>query len=235
MVISNEELVELIKNGDNGALPLLWEQVRRFIKQRAMIYYNRFGDNKHGIEVDDLIQQGYFAVLEAVKYYSPEKGYAFTTYLTKTLKKAFRTAAGIRTKKRDMLDYALSLDEPVGGEDEDITLLDLVADITPGNTPDDYIENVYNQELRHALDKALEVVSEKQREIVYLHYYFGLSLRQIAEATNTSFENVSEKEYNAFLRIRRSRQGRILRHFLFWWINKDWYDWFSEDFIKRNR
>lgn len=44
MQLTNEELCELIQNGDDGLLPELWEQVRRFVAQQARRFYGKIGE-----------------------------------------------------------------------------------------------------------------------------------------------------------------------------------------------
>lgn len=215
MQLTNEELCVLIKNGDDGLLPTLWEQVRKYVVLRAKRFYGQF-DKPHGCEVDDLIQVGFLAVVEAVKYYDPEKGYKFTTFLGNTLKNAFKTAMGIRTSKRDWLDYAKSLDEPIGKE-SDMTLLDSIGDLTPGeaDVEETVIVSVWNQELRAALNDAMSILSEKQRELLELQYYYGLGLTQIAEIRGCNRSRIDIQRYEALDRIYNSKYRKILAEFLY--------------------
>ena len=127
--MTNEELVELIQRGDDGRLPQLWKQVRRFIAWRARHFYKKMKltGKTHGCELEDLIQSGYLALVAAVRYFKPREGYKFLTYLNYTLLSAFHEAMGLRTSKRDWLDYAISLDQPVG-EDGNTSLLEMLGD-----------------------------------------------------------------------------------------------------------
>ena len=179
--ISNEDLAVFIKNGDDGYMPQLWEQVRLFIANRAYRLYNRL-ENKRGLEAEDLVQQGYFAVLEVVRYYEPEKEWKFTTYLGNTLKKAWRDNFRINA-----VDIALSLDSPMSGENEDFTLLDKIsAELADESTVDGIDESAYNRDLRKALDNAMKIVSEKQRRSIQLYYYFDVPPAEIANREGTT-------------------------------------------------
>ena len=212
--MTNEELVIKIKNGDDGLLPQLWEQVRKFITILADKYYRRLESPK--CDLDDLIQNSYFAVIKAVNYYDPKTGFLFTTFLTNTLKTSFREAIGIHTTKRDGLMYSISLDAPLSAEG-DVTLLDVIGDLTPG-TADVYetvVESIWNQELRSALDAAMDVLSEVQHEILKLHYYFGLSFDCIAEIRGCSRNAISNIEFAALRRIHNSRHVKILASFMY--------------------
>ncbi|MCI8403897.1 MAG: sigma-70 family RNA polymerase sigma factor [Clostridia bacterium] len=72
--MTNEELIQLIKQGDNSLMTDLYEQNRRFIL--AVV--------KHiGIQPDDYedaMQDAYFGLHEAVNGFDESKGYKFLTY-----------------------------------------------------------------------------------------------------------------------------------------------------------
>lgn len=212
--MTNEELAVLIQQGDNGLLPQLWEQVRKFVAMMAKRHYEKF-ENKHGCELDDLIQSGYFGLIEAVRYYKPERGFKFLTYLDLTLKTAFNETLGVRRYKRDWLNYAASLDMPVG-EDDDISLLDMIGDLTPGKADIGELvcEDVWNQELRAALDEAMTILSKKQRELLTMRYYFGMSLKQIAEIRECSRQCIAQRHQDALERIYYSKYSKVLEGFL---------------------
>lgn len=214
--MTNEELVMLIKQGDDGYIPQLWEQVRRLIVQRADRFYRAF-ENKHGVELDDLIQSGYFAVLNAVKHYKPENGFMFTTYLGNTLKTAFAETMGVRLAKtrNDALAVARSLDEPLPGTEE-ITLLDTLCDLLPDGSDvgTEIIQSIYTKELRAALDLALKELSPKDKTIVELYYYFGLSAIEIAKAQGNCTQNIYTHIDNALWMLRRGKYKALLASFL---------------------
>lgn len=74
-MMSNEELVTRIKAGINTAdnMLQLWEQTKRFIHVLAKRYQSK-------AEIEDLEQEGYLALYDAVDGYKPEKGVKFLTY-----------------------------------------------------------------------------------------------------------------------------------------------------------
>lgn len=73
--MTNEQLVIMIKAGidvsDN--MQKLWEQNRTLIRDTAKRY-------KGYADMEDLEQEGYLALYDAVEGYEPEKGYKFMTY-----------------------------------------------------------------------------------------------------------------------------------------------------------
>lgn len=214
--MTNEELVMLIKQGDDGYIPQLWEQVRRLIVQRADRFYRAF-ENKKGVELDDLIQSGYFAVLNAVKYYKPENELLFTTYLGNTLKTAFAETMGIRLAKtrNDVLMRAYSLDAPLPGT-EDMTLLDSIRDLLPDGSDvgTEIIQSIYIKELRAALDLVLKELLPADRAMVELYYYFELSSVEIATMQGCSSQNILTRIDNTLWKIRHGKHKTLLSSFL---------------------
>jgi RNA polymerase sigma factor, sigma-70 family len=83
--MSNEELVLQIQQGidvDNN-MALLYRQNKRFIYQIA----NKF---KSVADIEDLEQEGYFGLCEAVKKYDVSKGFKFITYAGNWISQAMR-------------------------------------------------------------------------------------------------------------------------------------------------
>ena len=71
------------KAGDTAATNALWERHQNFIRQQmAKIYAKNKGlAARVGIDRDDLIVEGWFAVRDAVRRYDPGKRMAFLTVL----------------------------------------------------------------------------------------------------------------------------------------------------------
>lgn len=221
-MLTNEELALKIQQGDDGLLPELWEQVRKFIVLKANSFYQCYSKNPR-FEVDDLIQSAYFAVLYAVKSYDPSRGFKFISYLNFPIKTAFAEVAGMRTSKRDALMNAISLDAPAGTE-ADSPLLNAIGDKSLNYDIDSLIiESVFNQQLRAALDKAMEVLTDKQRETLELYYYFGLTLERIAEIRECSKQAVNNQRQEAFSRIINSPHRKKLARFYYYRAPIDLY------------
>lgn len=125
--MTNEELAELIQKTDSKtAKAELWENNKGIIYRLARSYYRP--TSPHTLE--DLVQQGYFALLQAVKSYDKEKGYKFTSYLPFSFQCAIRGP---------YMDTYISLDTPIGrdGEENENTL----ADTIPDNSALEELEN----------------------------------------------------------------------------------------------
>jgi len=82
--MSNEEIVSVIRAGGDRRqlMGLLYDQNRRLIAKWANQWKGR-------AEFEDLMQEGYLALIAAVDAYDESKGYKFTTYLTKAVWRHF--------------------------------------------------------------------------------------------------------------------------------------------------
>ena len=74
-IMSNEQLVIRIRAGEDTAANMLqlWKQNQRFIGMIAVKYSGY-------AEMDDLKQEGYLALCEAVRHYNPDQGVPFINY-----------------------------------------------------------------------------------------------------------------------------------------------------------
>ena len=84
--VTNEELTAAIQAGNRELLPLLWEKNERLINQLILKAVGSRTLPAH-IDIDDIMQCGYFAMLAAVKAYKPSE-YKFTAYLSYSVKNA---------------------------------------------------------------------------------------------------------------------------------------------------
>ncbi len=70
------ELARLAKAGDRDALAELLDSQNGLIRQVALVHARQ---GCH-LEMDDLIQEGSLAVMDAAKWFNPDRGYLFSTY-----------------------------------------------------------------------------------------------------------------------------------------------------------
>lgn len=202
--MSNEELAMAIQRGENR-YEELWEQVRRFVCQQANAYRLYFPVST--IDTDDLIQAGYLAFVDAVQVYDPDAG-RFLTLLGFYLRKRWRELYGLRGR-RELLDNAVSLDEPID-EDGETTRLDLLpderAELAFTNAEDD----VFRTQLRAVLDKALDAAP--YGDIVRRRLQ-GHSQAQIAADLGCSCSRVGQYERTCRRYLRSGPHSRALREF----------------------
>lgn len=204
--MSNEELVAAIQSGESERMGELWEQVEKFIAWKARRIMTTIEESST-IEVDDLIQSGYFALVAAVRSYKTDDG-PFLKWLSYYLKTAFAEAAGYRTTKmqNDPMRYALSIDYPMG-EDNDNAFGDLVPDLNAGEAMDAIEDDLWNKQLHAALDTALDAIPPQYGDVVRMRFYEGKTLGEISQEKNVSKVRVRQLENNGIKLLRGSEHA----------------------------
>lgn len=211
--MTNEELAVKIQQGETDLYLQLWENVEKFVVMMAKRHHV-LTDGRGGVEIEDLVQSGYLALVSAVNYFDASKGYSFLTFLGKRLKSEFSEAAGIRTERsrHDPLDRSLSLDCPISDEDDSITLFDYVED--PVDYEDQVIEKAWVEDLREALKKAISKIPEEQGEIIQLRYREGLSVEQTSKLKGIDGKTVRQLEGRALSSLRKPNIRGALERFV---------------------
>ncbi len=210
--MTNEDLVILIQQGERDRLSQLWEQVERFVAQRA----NRRTRNTSGaVDFDDLYQAGYLALVAAVDSFAPDKGMNFISWLALHLKTAFNDASNRLSdrQKRDPMHRAGSLDVPVG-EEGDATLGDLQADPDSSLAFEEAEDRVWQEQLHTALEKALQALPEDQADTLRRRFYEEKTFVEIAATEGVYPETVRQWVANGLRALRRPRISRELWQYM---------------------
>ena len=157
---SNEELVEKIKQGESNYLVTLWGQIERYVYLKAVDRLN-YTSKKYMLE--DLQQEGYLAMLDAIKYYNPDKGSKFITILTLCLKNRFNDVLDLRTKrgKYDPLQNALSLDEIISEGGESTSTMTR-GDLLPDNNAIEPFLSVEDKDYQESLKPFLQGILRRR-------------------------------------------------------------------------
>lgn len=209
--MSNEELAAAIKAGNTELYSDLWGQVQRFVVMKARQRYiltNGVG----GVEIEDLVQSGFLALVSAVHYFDPASGVSFLAVLGNCLKTAFSTAGaagGYRTRKQNPLDMCSSLNAPLDDEKDGETLLDRIEE------PRDYIEEqeekIWRDDLRAVLEKEVSALPLEQMETIYRRFCLQETKTAVAAAVMATPETVRKWEGKALQRLRGKREiGRYV-------------------------
>ncbi|NCA78075.1 MAG: hypothetical protein EOM90_17250 [Alphaproteobacteria bacterium] len=77
--MSNEELAAAIQNGHTELLSELWDNTYKLLRMLITRQYKSYAQRLKpaGSELDDFLQEGYFALKDAVKAYKPDNGVMF--------------------------------------------------------------------------------------------------------------------------------------------------------------
>lgn len=70
--MTNEKLCTLIQEGQKEYLPDLWNQTKRFGAAQARTFFLSLG-NLGGVELEDLLQSCWIALIQAVRYFKQRR------------------------------------------------------------------------------------------------------------------------------------------------------------------
>lgn len=203
--MTNEQLAEFIQQGGNDELmSILWERVRKLLYMIADKYYRGHCEvcAKCGVTVYDLKQQAYSAYLGAVRAYSTEKGYQFTSYLDLQFKTAVRPLFG-----KDLLNSAESLNVPLSADDENgAEIIDLIAD---GTAIDDF-KRVYETDTVAVVRGAVGRLPDELKNVIHLRYYGNLSIKATAHRLAMTENEVLNMERRALRLLRQDKALKLL-------------------------
>lgn len=96
--------------------------------------------------------------------------------------------------------YLLSLDQPIGEEDGDASMGDLVED-KGFASPEAEFE--YGEE-RNALRESIARLPERERDLLEMHYFEGITFEAISRDMGVSKQRVSQLHLRAVRRLRES-------------------------------
>ncbi|MGN0618477.1 MAG: sigma-70 family RNA polymerase sigma factor [Ruminiclostridium sp.] len=211
--MTNEKLALLIAEGENDELiPLLWEKTRKLFRLWADNFYNR---NKArcdlcGVTNDDLRQEGFFALLEAVKAYSnrpaEQKELKFSSFCHYPFKNRAAALIG-RTKRQrnDPLNNSISLDQSIPGADE--TDAASLSDFLPDETAEQPFRAIENESFSAEVRRTVrqELSGSTALRIVEKRYCGGETYAQIAKDLDLTRSRIHQITDNALRRLRKSR------------------------------
>ena len=210
--MSNEELVTMIQSGEYERMGELWGQVEKFIAWKAQRMMTTL-DESSTIEVDDLIQSGYFALVAAVKSYKAGSS-IFVKWLSYYLQTAFAEAVGYRTTKmqNDPMKWALSLDNPIG-ENGDSTFGEIVPDYGASATMENIEESLWQDQLKNVEIELLDNLHKDQRAVLHNHYFKGQRYQECAATMGVTVSKVRTLMANGIKELRRPHNQHRLKPF----------------------
>ncbi|MBR3561919.1 MAG: sigma-70 family RNA polymerase sigma factor [Oscillospiraceae bacterium] len=214
--MTNEELALKVKSGDSNALSQLWEQNSGLAYIFARRRYNQLvtNGNTRGVELEDLKQAAFLALVRAVEYYDPEKGEggAFNTVWDFYVKSEFGALLGTRTSKRDPLNNCTSLDTPLSDDADAETLEAIIPD--PTDEFEEADARMWLEQLHDAIEKVLTGLNYKQNQAIRLHFYDGLNQTEAAARMETTRDSYRALFGGALRKLRRPENWKKLSDFI---------------------
>lgn len=179
----------------------LWHKNRGLIAEHARKYYD---GGRADYDIEDLKQAGYLGLCEAVLTYQPERGAAFATFLSYSLRRHMRSVIGIRASKRDAALHAFSLDVSLDS-DNDTTLAGFLP--AEDDTEGEVVEKGYKEYLRAVVRRAVvDMKKPAEREVIEEVYFNRQTKERFAEARGITIAWVNALLHSAYKSLRRNPQ-----------------------------
>lgn len=191
---TNEEMALLIQQGYSEYTPLLWERVYPlicYILQRQICNYPL----PNYITIEDLKQQMYFAFLRAIKVYTEEKGYKFSTYLTLNILSEIERTIYCKETKKQEFSYNKALQE---NENE----LEYFLDDTNATK---YVQELELRELYTTLHNAINALTPIEKSIITQYFYLNKSDNTIAMCSGMTTNEIFNIRRNAINKLRKNK------------------------------
>jgi RNA polymerase sigma-70 factor, ECF subfamily len=170
-VLQDDTLMAKVKDGDTEALAVLFNRYRRLVLSVAWHILHDWG------EAEDLVQSVFLEILQSAAKFDPAKGTAKSWILQYAYHRSFN--------RRKYLNLRCIPNYPDSSRQ--------VQEISPGwyDSSSELLES--NCFIREALGQ----LNAKQRKILELAFYEGLSMREASERTGESFDAVRHHYYRA--------------------------------------
>lgn len=193
---TDEELVELTRNGNSLAEEYLLEKYKNLVRGRARSYFLNGGND------EDLIQEGMIGLFKAIRDYSSDKETLFSTFAELCVTRQIITAVKKSTRqKHTPLNNYVSLNKAVDDESPEKTFMDVLL-VSEENDPEFMF---INQEDKKSAYEVIEGDLSKLEKSVLEMYLEGLSYNEIAEKLDKTTKSID----NALQRLKKKLDGRL--------------------------
>lgn len=198
--LSDEDVIKLIKQGDNQALSYLLERYKELVNIKVGKYYIV------GAEREDTVQEGMIGLFKAIKCFDAQKQNSFKTFANICIERQLITAIKTSNRQKHMpLNSYLSLNNSAyDNEDNDEELINTFDSKTIEDPLDTLMKKEYYEQIESTIDKTLSGF-EKQ---VLNRYIKGESYVDIAAKLDAPVKSVD----NAIQRIRKKAIKNMLEN-----------------------
>ncbi|KZZ85481.1 MULTISPECIES: RNA polymerase sporulation sigma factor SigH [Bacillaceae] len=188
--LDDEQIVELVHNGDSDALDYLITKYRNFVRAKARSYF------LIGADREDIVQEGMIGLYKAIRDFKEDKLTSFKAFAELCITRQIITAIKTATRQKHIpLNSYVSLDKPIYDDESDRTLMDVIS----GAKIMDPEELFINQEEFDDIEvKMAELLSDLERKVLSL-YLDGRSYQEISEELNRHVKSID----NALQRVKR--------------------------------
>lgn len=195
--LTDEELVQLSKNGNGYATECLLERYRNFVRARSRTYF------LIGADKEDIIQEGMIGLYKAVRDYRIDAHTSFKSFADLCVTRQIITAIKTATRQKHMpLNSYVSLSKPMYDDESERILLDTVIEQKRLNPE----EIMIDKERFYSIEEKISKILSKLEWTVLSKYLEGKSYTEIAAQIGKSEKSID----NALQRIKKKIEKHIL-------------------------
>ena len=196
--MSDEQLIQSIKTGDENALNFLMDRYKETVNMKVSKSFII------GAEREDIVQEGLIGLYKAIKGFNVEKQNSFKTFANLCIERQLITAIKTSNRQKHMpLNSYLSLSASAYSEEENDTSL---LDIFDANTMEDPLDTVTKMEYYKIVETAIDQALSDFEKKVLNRFVKGESYVKIAERLNTPVKSID----NAIQRIRKKAIKNVM-------------------------
>lgn len=230
--MTQEQLAVRAQSGDLEALYQLWEDFHRLLFSLAWKFYKAHGKegcSRHGVVWEDLKQEAFPALADAVRYFKPDRPITFNAYLNRTAENRFQACMG----GNNPLNDSLSMDEPTKAAPEEEA--DPLGDFLPDPKAESALAQVDTLQaqawVHELLENCLEKLTPVQEAVLRRRFYLRQTRPETAQALHITPEQVRKEETKALRVLRgapslQQRKEEALEAAAY--QGTGWYSWYYD-------
>ena len=199
--LTDEDIVTLVKNGDEKALTYLLEKYKELVNIKVGRYF------LIGAEREDIMQEGMIGLFKAIKSFDKEKQNSFKSFANICIERQLITAIKTSNRQKHMpLNSYLSLNMNAYDNEEDGNKSNTdMIDILNTHLIEDPLDTITQKEYYQIIEETINnTLSDFEKKV--LNYYMqGESYTNIAEKLDAPVKSID----NAIQRIRKKAMKEI--------------------------
>lgn len=196
---SDEELIRLIRHGEDGAVDFLMDKYKNMVRGKAKTLFLIGGDH------DDLIQEGMIGLFRSIRDFDETRESGFAPFASLCVSRQIYKAIQAQNRKKNQpLNNYISLYTPAyeGNDQDETNLVDMIHSGSGGD-PEQFIIDRESVEL---LEEKLDAALSKLEKEVFALFREGCNYQEIAEKLGKEPKSID----NALQRI-KAKLSRILK------------------------
>lgn len=124
--LNDYEVMYLVEEGNDDARDIILEKYKPIIKGMASKYFKSF--KRYGIEYEDLVQEGYLGLYNAIRGYHSAKNTLFYTYATISIRSKMLNYLKRYTNQKNLANVDCTSLDQIISKDNDEPFFSLIED-----------------------------------------------------------------------------------------------------------